>query len=281
MSFLDRIRDCNRRDMAHFRPFIVAGERVGWLKPPFVHELSAFPALFAVSDERVVLSPALATAEERTKAFDEALRRLAERGVIEGWREEVYPVTLAWGVAPLMLMERAAAPYFGVRAYGVHMNGFVMDGERISMWVGRRAFDKPTFPGMLDNMVAGGQPAGISLRDNLAKECHEEADIPAWLAARAVPTGAVSYAMETPEGLKPDVQFVYQLDVPPDFTPRARDGEIHEFMRWPIERVMEVVSGSSEFKFNCNLVIIHFLVQHGLIPPEHPDYLAIVKGLQQ
>jgi len=279
VSYLDRIRECNERQMSRFRPFIVAGERLGWVKPPFVRELARFPKLFALSDAGVTLSPALRSCEERSAALDEALRVLAEQGVIEGWRDEVYPVTLAWGVPPLMLMERAATPYFGVRAYGVHMNGFVREGERISMWVGRRALDKPTYPGMLDNMVAGGQPAGVSLRDNLAKECHEEADIPQSLSARAVPTGAVTYALETPEGLKPDVQFVYELEVPRDFTPRNRDGEIQEFMLWPIERVMEVVSETSEFKFNCNLVIIHFLVQHGLLSPEHPDYLEIVKGL--
>jgi len=63
--------------------------------------------------------------------------------------------------------------------------------------------------------------------------------------------------------------------------PRNRDGEIQEFMLWPIERVAEVVRSTAEFKFNCNLVIIHFLVQHGLLSPEEPDYLAIVKGLAQ
>ena len=225
MSYLDRIRECNERQMRHFRPFIVAGERVGWVKPPFVRELARFPKLFALSDAAVILSPALCTCEERSAAFEEALRALAERGVIEGWRDEVYPVTLAWGAPPLMLMERAATPYFGVRSYGVHMNGFVREGERIAMWVGRRALDKPTYPGMLDNMVAGGQPAGVSLRDNLAKESHEEADIPQSLSARAVPTGAVTYVLETPEGLKPDVQFVYELEVPLNFTPRNRDGE--------------------------------------------------------
>ena len=31
---------------------------------------------------------------------------------------------------------------------------------------------------MLDNTVAGGQPIGLSLRDNLAKEAAEEAAIP-------------------------------------------------------------------------------------------------------
>ena len=71
----------------------------------------------------------------------------------------------------------------------------------------------------------------------------------------------------------------YEGNVIVAVTPRNRDGEIQEFMLWPIERVMAVVSETSEFKFNCNLVIIHFLVQHGLISPEHPDYLEIVKGL--
>ena len=281
MSFLDRIRECNARELGNFRPFVVAGERFGWVKQPFLDELRQFPKLFEIAADRVTLAPALATPEARTAALDEALRTLSAQGVIAGWRNEVYPVTRSWGSAPVMLMERAATPYFGVRAYGVHMNGFVREGGRISMWVGRRALDKPTYPGMLDNMVAGGQPAALSLKENLVKESGEEADIPEALAARARPTGAVTYTMETPEGLKPDVQFVYELELPQDFTPRNRDGEIQEFMLWPIERVIEVVRETTEFKFNCNLVIIHFLVQHGLIAPEHPDYLEIVKGLHQ
>ncbi len=38
------------------------------------------------------------------------------------------------------------------------------------MWIARRAHDKPTCPGMLDNFVAGGQPVGASLKDNVIKE---------------------------------------------------------------------------------------------------------------
>lgn len=281
MSFLDRVRECNARDLSRFRPFVVAGHQVGWVKQPILDEIRAFPELFAVGEKAVVLSPALATPEARTKVMDEVLRMLAARGVIEGWRDEMYPVTLDWGIPPLLVMERAAVPHFGVRAYGVHMNGFVREGGRILMWIARRAYDKPTFPGMLDNLVAGGQPAGMSLWDNLIKECHEEAGIPEALARRASPVGAITYAMETPEGLKPDVQFIYDLELSRDFVPRPVDGEIHEFMLWPIEKVMEVVSETREFKFNCNIVIIHFLVQHGLISPEHPDYLEIVKGLHQ
>ena len=147
------------------------------------------------------------------------------------------------------------------------------------MWVARRALDKPTFPGMLDNMVAGGQPIGIGLRENLIKECQEEANIPAELSRQAESVGVISYVSETPEGMKPDIQFVYDLELPATFEPTNTDGEVEEFHLWPIEKVMDVVSQTAEFKFNCSLVIIHFLIRRGLISPEDPDYLDIVLGL--
>ena len=51
--------------------------------------------------------------------------------------------------------------------------------QRRAAYLGAAALlHKPTFPGELDNTVAGGQPAGIGLHDNLIKECAEEASIP-------------------------------------------------------------------------------------------------------
>ena len=49
----------------------------------------------------------------------------------------------------------------------------------------------------------------------------------------------------------------------------------------PWERVAEIVRDTDEFKFNCNLVIIDFLIRHGLITPDHPDYLALAAGLRR
>jgi isopentenyldiphosphate isomerase len=78
-------------------------------------------------------------------------------------------------------MERAAVPWFGIKAYGVHINGFIRNentGEVSHLWVARRSKTKSTFPGMLDHIVAGGQPYGISPYENVIKECAEEANIP-------------------------------------------------------------------------------------------------------
>ena len=279
MSFLDRIAECNAHDPANFRPFCIDGATVGWIKHAFAERLAAFPEAFAVSPEEVRPAAQLRGFSDRSAAVEAVLRRLAADGTIAGWRDENYPVAADFAAPPLMQMERAAVPFFGVRAYGVHLNGYVRSAEGLKMWVARRARGKQTYPGMLDNLVAGGQPIGLGIRENLTKECAEEAAIPPELAARAVPAGAISYRQETPEGLKPDVQFVYDLELPPDFVPRNTDGEIESFHLWPIERVAEIVAETTEFKFNCNLVVIDFLVRHGLIGPERPDYVEIVAGL--
>ena len=281
MSFLDRIAACNRWTPARYRPFFVENAALGHVRHDFAGRLASFPDVFQVTDARVTLAPALASFEARTVAVDRVLRALAAEGIVPGWRDEDYPVARSFAAPPFLKMERAAFPLMGLRAYGVHLNGYVREGGRLFMWIGRRARDKHTYPGMLDNTVAGGQPFGLSLRDNLIKECKEEAAIPPELAMQAVSVGAITYCAEEEAGLKPDVQFCYDLELPLDFTPHNTDGEIAEFYRWPIEQVAEVVRDTTEFKFNCNLVVIDFLVRHGVIPPDHPDYLEIVTGLRQ
>ncbi|HEX6978616.1 MAG TPA: DUF4743 domain-containing protein [Alphaproteobacteria bacterium] len=280
MSFLDRINECNSHDLANFRPFVVAGQRVGWIRHAFAERLAAFRDVFDVGHDTVRLLDRLADFETRTAAVDRVVKTLEAEGTIRGRRDEYYPVGLSFGGPPLLKIERAAVPHFGIRAYGVHMNGYVRRPDGLHMWIARRARDKHTYPGMLDNMVAGGQPIGIGLMDNLIKECREEADIPEALARRAHAVGAITYCVEAPDGLKPDVQFCYDLELPDDFTPRNTDGEIEAFMLWPIDKVAAVVRDTQEFKFNCNLVIIDFLVRHGVLPPEHPDYLEIVRRLR-
>lgn len=282
MSFLDRIRECNNADLSRYRPFEVAGVEVGWVDDDFAAALAEHADVFEVSDRRVRLNPALDDFETRTAAAEEALRAIHDRGHMSPWRGEQYPVAARPHDPPLMAVERAAVPRLGVRAFGVHLNGYVERGDgTIGMWVGVRARDKPTYPGMLDNLVAGGQAIGSTPWETLIKEAGEEAAIPPELARHARPVGAITYTAETEHGLRPDTQYCYDLALPADFEPRNTDGELERFELWPIERVADTVRETREFKFNCNLVIIDFLVRHGLLGPEHPDYLDIVRGLHQ
>ena len=280
MSFLDRVRAVQVWNPAAYRPFVVDGRRVGHVGTPVAHALADFPAVFRVTDDAVTLDPDLDRLEARTAAVDRVVRALEGRAGIGRWRGEAYPVTTGFTEPPLLLLDRGAVPAFGVRAYGLHVNGIVRDGSGLRMWLGRRALDRPVEPGKLDQMVAGGQPAGLSLAENLCKECAEEAAIPPELASRAVPVGAITYLSERPDGLRNDVLFIYDLNVPADFEPRNTDGEIAEFMLWPIDRVVEAVRDGDAFKFNCSLVVIDFALRHGLIPPDHSDYVALAEGLR-
>lgn len=279
MAFLDHIRACNAHDISRFRPFRIGGQTAGWIHDAFIATLARRPDLFLIQPHAVTLSRDLKTPAERSKALEPFLRELAKEGMIGGWREERYPVAPRWDDEPLMSMERAAIPFFGVRAYGVHLTGYTRRQDGLHVWVATRSRTKPTYPGMLDNTVAGGQPEGISLLDNVIKECKEEASIGEALARQARPIGIVTYCLEHKNGLKPDVLFNYDLELPTDFVPRPNDDEIEHFELWPVRRVLERVRDTFDFKFNCNLVLIDFFIRHGLIDPSEPDYIEIAAGL--
>lgn len=54
------------------------------------------------------------------------MHHLKDEGLIEGWRDELYPITSAFDTQPLAVVERAAAVYLGIKSYGVHLNGYVL-----------------------------------------------------------------------------------------------------------------------------------------------------------
>jgi len=280
MSYLDRIIACAPPRGHSFLPFRVEGSTVGFITPDFARVLAEFPDVFDVSDRDIALAHRLAGFADRTAAVAGVLEALMLRGDVPGWRGEHYGVGVGFGSAPLFSMERAAVPLFGVIGYGVHVNGIVKRQDDLSMWIARRSLSKPTGPGKLDQIVAGGQPVGLSVVDNLHKECAEEADIPATLAAGALPAGMVSYVTARPEGLRRDVLFVYDLILPATFEPRNTDGEVEDFRLMSMDEIITTVADGDAFKFNCALVVIDFLVRHGYIEADHPDYMDILHGLR-
>jgi isopentenyldiphosphate isomerase len=274
MAYMDHIHTCNDHDLTKFVPFVSKeGKQIGWVRKDHLSLLKTYPQALQVLDGVVQLVA--------PDAMEEVTRSLHEKGVLEHWRNEPYVVNTKYGERSEFVIERCAVPFFGIRAYGVHINGYVRSGDGLKMWIGRRANDRAICPGMLDNMVAGGQPAGLSLMENIIKECAEEANVLEELARTAQSVGLITYTMETDKGIKPDVMFCYDLQVPEGFVPENTDGEVESFELMPIEEVAEIVRDSSEFKFNCNLVIIDFLIRHGVINPDtEPEYEAMVRGLR-
>lgn len=276
MSYLDRIAACRRHDPALYLPFLVDGVRLGAIRRDLLAPLAAVAGL-AVAKDSLSFAADIQGDEARQAVLADAARRLAAEGLSPPPRGEPYRVGPRFEACTLSV-ERAAVEPLGIRAYGVHLTGTVLGPEGLSIWVPRRGADRPTYPGKLDNTVAGGQPAGLGVLDNLVKECGEEAGMPPKLARRARPVGTLSYRLDTRYGLKDDVIFCFDLDCG-DFVPVNRDGEVEDFTLWPVQEAMARVAEGDDFKPNCALVLIDFFVRHGLIAADHPNYIAICAGL--
>ena len=281
MADIDHVNRCNAHDLAGFVPFLVAGQRVGWVRRHLAGRLLELGGAFIAAGAGVAMADRLDSFQARSTAMAAALTQLHRDGLLSRLRGELFPVTNSWGETPLLTIDRAAVELFGVRAYGLHVNGFVRRPDGLHLWIGVRALDKHVAPGKLDNIVAGGQPHGLTLAENLLKEAAEEADIGPGLARTAVPVGMISYTMETKVGLKPDTLFVYDLELDAGFVPRNTDGEITEFHLMPVAEVAQRVRDTDDFKFNVNLVIIDFLIRHGLADPDEPGYAELACGLRR
>jgi 8-oxo-dGTP pyrophosphatase MutT (NUDIX family) len=280
MPFRDHIIRCNNYDPARIVPLVAGTDRIGLMRRDNAEALRRFPEVFAVFEDKVAL-----VAQGDTAGISQSVDRVVDALVAEKQipktRSETFDVALCWGAPPLFRLDRGAVPFFGTRAYGVHLNGYCRTGSDFALWVGRRAPDKRVAPNKLDNLVAGGIGNGYGLVDTLVKEAEEEATIPPGMIARAVPAGAVSYRMETALGIRDDVLFVYDLEVPPDFEPKNRDGEFASFALMPAGAVLERIRTSFDFKFNVNLVILDFAIRRGILRPDDPEYLDVATGLHR
>jgi hypothetical protein len=281
MSLMRQFRRYPAVDLAAYRRFMVAGKHVGWVVPDFAVALARFPHVFHVDEGTVTLQPRLDTFEARSAAVAEVLDTLRAEGQVPGWRNELYTVAQGFHEAPLLAMERAATVLFGTLSYGVNLNGFVGREWEMKLWIAKRADTKPVDPGMLDLIVGGGQPMGISPWDNLMKECHEEAGMPQAIAKGAKPVSIITLLVLIKGHMRVGLQFNYDLELPKDFTPQNTDGEVASFMLIPVGELIERLRNADEFSYDVALVQLDFLIRHGFVGPEDPDFLDLVANLRR
>lgn len=284
MSYRRHIRICNAHDPAAYRPLLVNGLAIGFVGQAFARRLEDFPAVFRGGAAGLDFAEGLDDFHSRTAALADLAVRLSDTGDIRPLDGEPYAAVAAWGDPPAFKVDRALVPPLGLKAFGLHVNGYVPTGPAPSdkkMWIGRRADDRRVAPGKLDNLIGGGQPFGLSLAENLAKEGAEEAGLAAEVVGRAQPAGAVSYVMAQAEGLRRDTLFVFDLVLDDSVRPHNQDGEVAEFRCMPVAEVAARVQETDDFKFNVPLVLIDFFIRHGLLSPEEPGYPELVRDLRR
>ncbi|KAK6331662.1 hypothetical protein TWF718_002209 [Orbilia javanica] len=231
------------------------------------------------------------TVEERTKNIDETTRRWRDAKrfeILSGWRDERYTIYAPKG-APCFYMERSAHPLFGVVAYGAHMTVYIpaTPTTPLRIWVPRRAAGKSTYPGMLDNTVAGGMGDGVGPWECIIKEAGEEASLEEdYVRAHAKAVGYVSYfyVRHKEAGgeaglLQPEVEYCYDMIVKDASeggpVPKPFDGEVAEHILMDVDEVVENLE-AGKFKPNCAAVLLDFFIRHGILTAENePNYLEI------
>lgn len=192
--------------------------------------ISAIDDLFSSQQTIVELNPAYRDYAERTEQVDAILRDMRTKGLfsnaLKGWRDEDYEV-LSISNQSLLKMDRSATCLFGIRNFGVEINGYIRCPSRgMCIWLQQRSATKQTWPNRWDNMVSGGVSVGHGVRETAIKEAAEEASIPSTLAEKIVSAGCVSFYFESERGLFPNTEYVYDLELPLDFIPFNADGEV-------------------------------------------------------
>lgn len=204
-------------------------------------------------------------APERTAVLAQMGQALRAQGLVCAWRNEPYGLWDADGQSHAEI-ERATARFWGSLTLGAHCNGYQADsqGRPTHLWIAQRALDKPTDPGMLDNLIGGGVPLGQTPREALLREAWEEAGLtPAHLSG--VQRGSVlELCCDIPEGLQHEWLHVYDLALPAGVQPCNQDGEVAQHRRVPVDQALALAAGGA-LTVDAALATLDFALRHGLL----------------
>ncbi|KAI9591990.1 NUDIX hydrolase domain-like protein [Syncephalis fuscata] len=241
---------------------------------------------FVITDKHVAFTPAYNSMETRSKVVAE---------LMDTWRKnDRFPALQLYAAyktersavgdssSTAFVVERSGAVLFGILTFGVHLNLYTKCKEtgRIHMWIAQRSSTKPTWPGCLDNAVAGGVAFGDSIHKTAIKECSEEANLCEADARKAQPAGAISYFTVTELGIAPEVQYIYDLELTDDVKLVPNDGEVDHFYLWDMDEV-RLNMEADKFKPNCGMVAIDFMLRHGIINETETGYLEMQQRLHR
>jgi len=255
-------------------PFRVGVRAVGSVAREHLAALRAWPGFLKIDGHGVRL-----VAAQPTAALAEVHAALRDQGLIRAWRDEAFALFDPATHEVLATIERAAARFWGALTLGAHANGFVADGEGrpLAMWIAQRAFDKATDPGLFDNLVGGGVPAGQTPWQALQREGWEEAGLNAAQMAAAVPAGVLRLHRDVPEGRQLEDLHAFDLVLPRGLQPQNQDGEVAGFRLLPVAEALALAAGTSArgtMTVDAALVTLDFGRRHGLLRQDQAMAMA-------
>lgn len=259
-----------RRDDDARLPWFVLGRPVGSVARLHLPALAAWHRLLQVQHDARGQPQALHwrgaahTLDADLTTVNAALRA---QGLVRGWRDELFALFDPVNGETLAALERAACRFWGTLTLGAHANGYIADatGRPTHLWLATRSLGKPTDPGLQDNLVGGGVPAGQTPFETLQREAWEEAGLawhgPALLRHQAAPH-ALRLHRDVPEGRQLELLQAWDLQLDPAWRPENQDGEVAAVQCLPVH---EALACTPAMTLDAALVTLDFGLRHGLL----------------
>ncbi len=266
---------------------------VGFMREEFANNIQWGIAAFKVNKEAktIHLDPTLVPGEDATERCQEEFTKLCEinktRFVdLEKWlnsKSKPEFQAVRWLDVPgaMYKMPTPLRGICGIATAGVHLNVYTVIGQQRHMWVSQRSMNS-TYPGMLDQTVAGGMDYTDDYNPwaTLEHEASEEAKLVLDTATekmtyKGVEVGLVRGPFRMTlydkkdknaggnEGtLEPSVCFVFDMEVPADFV--MVPGEDQSFQLKSMKEVVDQL-GAGQWKPNSGLATLESLLRNGYI----------------
>lgn len=186
-------------------------------------------------------------------------------------------------------IERSAFSLFGIVGQGAHMTVYTRTKDGLRFWIPRRSAKKSTYPNMLDQAVAGGVARGETPLACIIREAGEEANLcPDMVREKLVAAGTVSWFNVSDEKaggevglMNPGILYVYDLEVGGEVEFKPVEDDIQSFSLVGVDEVLRALR-NGEFKPSCAVVMLDFLVRHGIITAQSEnDYGELVSRLHR
>ncbi|KAH8598191.1 thiamine pyrophosphokinase [Bisporella sp. PMI_857] len=222
--------------------------------------------------------------EQRTEKVAKTLRIWIDSGTVTGlssWRGEAFPLRAAHG-EQVLDMDGSGAGILRFPGGGVHMIGYFNTKDGLRYWIPRCAQTKLSYPGMLDNTVGGSLQSGEDPVECIIREADEEASLSQDFTRQHVKSSRVlSFQMaqwdDGDPGFQAQLMYLYEIELPEGLILKPNDEEVDSFSVMTLDEIKDALA-KGEFKLNCAMTWIAYMIRHGYITPENEKNLVEIEA---
>jgi 8-oxo-dGTP pyrophosphatase MutT (NUDIX family) len=262
-ALMEIIETAYRSVPNNFAPVFYNNQVIGCVSPTclmFIKELldqdhNEF-FLIQVTKDALILSNA--SSQDLSLELKILAEFLRTKKVFSHWRNENFSFIRDDSHEAFQL-ERAAFRGFGLMSHAVHINGYTENGL---LWLATRSHAKTVDPGMLDNMTAGGVSALETIQKSASRELWEEAGVSSNQLKNLYPIGSIEIRRPLlPNEVHHEKIFTFDLIVDEEWIPSNNDGEVHQFQRYDLDEVVNLIFSDKMTK-DAALITADFILRH-------------------